>query len=110
MDSDLAIASMTNEREVQEERKDVKRLVLAGLEREEREAQERERQRREMERWAEKRKQGDRRGGRMNPVEEARNEAEDAEDEEEDDEDEGSVGRKGQFTPAHGGGTRRRWR
>ena len=37
VDSDLAVASIENERSMREERDDVKRLVLAGLEREERE-------------------------------------------------------------------------
>ena len=104
VDSDLAIASMTNEREVLEERKDVKRLVLAGLEREEREALERDRQRREMERWADRRKAGDRRAaGRLAAVEEApqqREEEEDEEGEDEDDEDEATLGRQGAFSPA----------
>ena len=105
VDSDLAIASMSNEREVQKERKDVKRLVLAGLEREEREAQERDRQRRDMERWAEKRKAGERRGGRMQPVaEEGRVEDEDDAEDDEDDDDAGAVGRRGAFVPAQNEG------
>ena len=47
VDSDMAVSSLANSKEMEEERRNVKRLVLAGLEREEREVQERERTRRD---------------------------------------------------------------
>ena len=57
VDSDMAVSSLANSKEMEEERRNVKRLVLAGLEREEREVQERERARMEADRWTDKRKQ-----------------------------------------------------